>query len=70
MELQFPIGIDSDRFIRALENPLVQEHMKELKERFSGRKVSVYFQPTFLDTLNCHVKFLTIFILATGNVRR
>ncbi|PWA69921.1 glycosyl transferase, family 20, Trehalose-phosphatase, HAD-like domain protein [Artemisia annua] len=35
----FPIGIDSDRFIRALENPLVQEHMKELKERFSGRKV-------------------------------
>ncbi|KAI7728146.1 hypothetical protein M8C21_017566 [Ambrosia artemisiifolia] len=35
----FPIGIDSDRFIRALENPQVQEHMKELKERFSGRKV-------------------------------
>ncbi|KVI02135.1 Glycosyl transferase, family 20 [Cynara cardunculus var. scolymus] len=35
----FPIGIDSDRFIRALENPQVQEHIKELKERFSGRKV-------------------------------
>lgn len=35
----FPIGIDSDRFIRALEVPQVQEHMKELKERFSGRKV-------------------------------
>ncbi|KAL8248105.1 hypothetical protein R6Q59_004973 [Mikania micrantha] len=35
----FPIGIDSDRFIRALENPQVQQHMKELKERFSGRKV-------------------------------
>ncbi|KAK1399198.1 Alpha,alpha-trehalose-phosphate synthase (UDP-forming) [Heracleum sosnowskyi] len=35
----FPIGIDSDRFIRALELPQVQEHIKELKERFSGRKV-------------------------------
>ncbi|XP_061356394.1 alpha,alpha-trehalose-phosphate synthase [UDP-forming] 1-like [Gastrolobium bilobum] len=35
----FPIGIDSERFIRALELPEVQEHMKELKERFAGRKV-------------------------------
>ncbi|KAK9268947.1 hypothetical protein L1049_000713 [Liquidambar formosana] len=35
----FPIGIDSDRFIRALEVPQVQEHIKELTERFSGRKV-------------------------------
>ncbi|XP_073159454.1 alpha,alpha-trehalose-phosphate synthase [UDP-forming] 1 [Henckelia pumila] len=35
----FPIGIDSERFIRALEVPQVQEHIKELKERFSGRKV-------------------------------
>ncbi|EOY27867.1 Trehalose-6-phosphate synthase isoform 2 [Theobroma cacao] len=35
----FPIGIDSDRFIRALELPQVQDHMKELKERFAGRKV-------------------------------
>ncbi|KAJ9560776.1 hypothetical protein OSB04_005936 [Centaurea solstitialis] len=35
----FPIGIDSDRFIHALEAPQVQEHIKELKERFSGRKV-------------------------------
>lgn len=35
----FPIGIDSDRFIRALEAPPVQEHIKELKERFAGRKV-------------------------------
>ncbi|KAM6584993.1 hypothetical protein CsatB_011995 [Cannabis sativa] len=34
-----PIGIDSDRFIRALELPQVQEHIRELKERFSGRKV-------------------------------
>lgn len=36
---QFPIGIDSDRFIRALEAPQVQEHIKDLKERFAGRKV-------------------------------
>ncbi|KAF1897918.1 hypothetical protein Lal_00032680 [Lupinus albus] len=35
----FPIGIDSKRFIRALELPLVQEHIKELQERFKGRKV-------------------------------
>ncbi|KAL3364383.1 hypothetical protein AABB24_013241 [Solanum stoloniferum] len=35
----FPIGIDSERFIRALEVAQVQEHIKELKERFAGRKV-------------------------------
>ncbi|KAK7399738.1 hypothetical protein VNO78_10927 [Psophocarpus tetragonolobus] len=35
----FPIGIDSDRFIQALELPEVQDHMKELKERFADRKV-------------------------------
>ncbi|XP_060191032.1 alpha,alpha-trehalose-phosphate synthase [UDP-forming] 1 [Lycium barbarum] len=35
----FPIGIDSERFIRALEVPKVQGHIRELKERFAGRKV-------------------------------
>ncbi|GAV82226.1 Glyco_transf_20 domain-containing protein/Trehalose_PPase domain-containing protein [Cephalotus follicularis] len=35
----FPIGIDSDRFIRALELSQVQDHIKEFKERFAGRKV-------------------------------
>ncbi|KAG6424445.1 hypothetical protein SASPL_114863 [Salvia splendens] len=35
----FPIGIDSERFMRALEMPGVQENIKELKERFCGRKV-------------------------------
>ncbi|KAG6573337.1 Alpha,alpha-trehalose-phosphate synthase [UDP-forming] 1 [Cucurbita argyrosperma subsp. argyrosperma] len=35
----FPIGIDSDRFIRALKLPQVQDHIKELQERFAGRKV-------------------------------
>ncbi|XP_058751809.1 alpha,alpha-trehalose-phosphate synthase [UDP-forming] 1-like [Vicia villosa] len=35
----FPIGIDSERFIRALDLPQVQEHIKELQERFKGRKV-------------------------------
>ncbi|XP_062103903.1 alpha,alpha-trehalose-phosphate synthase [UDP-forming] 1-like [Humulus lupulus] len=34
-----PIDIDLDRFIRALELPQVQEHIRELKERFAGRKV-------------------------------
>ena len=47
MEPQFPIGIDSDRFIHALEAPQVQEHIKELKERFSGRKVILLFHPSF-----------------------
>ncbi|XP_061355694.1 alpha,alpha-trehalose-phosphate synthase [UDP-forming] 1-like isoform X2 [Gastrolobium bilobum] len=35
----FPIGIDSERFIRALDLPPVQEHIKELLGRFEGRKV-------------------------------
>ncbi|KAG9450859.1 hypothetical protein H6P81_010824 [Aristolochia fimbriata] len=35
----FPIGIDSERFIRALDQPKVQDHIKELKDRFAGRKV-------------------------------
>ncbi|KAE7996324.1 hypothetical protein FH972_001056 [Carpinus fangiana] len=35
----FPIGIDYERFTRALELPQVQNHMKELKQRFAGRKV-------------------------------
>ena len=39
LKQQFPIGIDSERFIRALELPQVREHMKELKQRFAGRKV-------------------------------
>lgn len=38
-QLQFPIGIDSDRFIRALELPQVRNDIQQLKERFSGRKV-------------------------------
>ncbi|KAL3849370.1 hypothetical protein ACJIZ3_011252 [Penstemon smallii] len=33
----FPIGIDSERFIRALEVHPVQEHIKELQERFAGK---------------------------------
>ncbi|KAK3198524.1 hypothetical protein Dsin_021939 [Dipteronia sinensis] len=35
----FPIGIDSDRFIRALEVTEVQNHIRELKDTFAGRKV-------------------------------
>ncbi|MQL72932.1 hypothetical protein Taro_005254 [Colocasia esculenta] len=37
----FPIGIDSDRFTRAVELPQVQSHIKDLKERFAGRKVCI-----------------------------
>ncbi|XP_050368921.1 alpha,alpha-trehalose-phosphate synthase [UDP-forming] 1-like [Argentina anserina] len=35
----FPIGIDPDRFTRTLEDPKVQEHITELREKFAGRKV-------------------------------
>ncbi|XP_054812417.1 alpha,alpha-trehalose-phosphate synthase [UDP-forming] 1-like [Prosopis cineraria] len=35
----FPIGIDSDRFVRALELPQVKDSIKEFEERFRGRKV-------------------------------
>ncbi|XP_058779486.1 alpha,alpha-trehalose-phosphate synthase [UDP-forming] 1 [Vicia villosa] len=35
----FPIGIDSDRFIRALGSSDVQGPIKDLQERFKGRKV-------------------------------
>ncbi|KAK8949391.1 Alpha,alpha-trehalose-phosphate synthase [UDP-forming] 1 [Platanthera zijinensis] len=35
----FPIGIDSERFKRALEFPAVKVHINELKQRFTGRKV-------------------------------
>ncbi|CAN6346152.1 unnamed protein product, partial [Urochloa humidicola] len=35
----FPIGIDSDRFKRALELPAVKRHITELTQRFAGRKV-------------------------------
>ena len=38
-KLQFAIGIDSERFKRALELPAVKEHINELRHRFSGRKV-------------------------------
>lgn len=46
LKLQFPIGIDSDRFIRALKLPQVQDHIKELQERFAGRKVRISFPST------------------------
>ncbi|XP_073006607.1 alpha,alpha-trehalose-phosphate synthase [UDP-forming] 1-like isoform X2 [Typha latifolia] len=35
----FPIGIDSERFKRAVELPAVKEHINELTQRFAGRKV-------------------------------
>ncbi|KAK1420382.1 hypothetical protein QVD17_21928 [Tagetes erecta] len=35
----FPIGIDSDRFVRAVQLPRVKNHIKEFEERFGSRKV-------------------------------
>ncbi|MCO5558803.1 hypothetical protein L7F22_012390 [Adiantum nelumboides] len=37
--LEFPIGIDPNRFIDALQSPEVQTFIKELQEQFCGRKV-------------------------------
>ncbi|ESQ35105.1 hypothetical protein EUTSA_v10006809mg [Eutrema salsugineum] len=34
-----PMGIDPDRFIKACKLPEVIQHMNELKDRFSGKKV-------------------------------
>ncbi|XP_060973342.1 uncharacterized protein LOC115695316 isoform X2 [Cannabis sativa] len=59
----FPIGINSDRFVRALKIPEVQEHMKELKERFAGRKIKS-LQDKFMrlwDTLMGDSKLLLLF---------
>jgi len=49
VKIQFPIGIDSDRFTQALELPEVQEHMKELKERFAGRKVGAIYAKVYMS---------------------
>ncbi|PON98538.1 Trehalose-phosphatase [Trema orientale] len=55
----FPIGIDSDRFIRALELPPVQDHIRELKERFAGRKVNDLFSlPGIPQKILAFEKFL------------
>ncbi|CAH9098384.1 unnamed protein product [Cuscuta epithymum] len=37
----FPIGIDSDRFIRAVATQSVQGQMEDLKKKFDGRKIIV-----------------------------
>ena len=37
--MQFPIGIDPERFIAALETDVVKSHVAELRARFAGRKV-------------------------------
>ncbi len=35
----FPIGIDPDRFARALERSDVKAHIAQLLNRYAGRKV-------------------------------
>ncbi len=37
----FPIGIDPERFARALETDEVQSHVAKLLNRYAGRKVRV-----------------------------
>ena len=43
----FPIGIDPERFTAALETEIVKEHMADLRERFTGRKVKTTSKPRF-----------------------
>jgi trehalose 6-phosphate synthase/phosphatase len=38
----FPIGIDPERFIQALETDQVKFHIKELRHFFAGRKVPFF----------------------------
>lgn len=37
----FPIGIDPERFLRALERVDVRSHIAELLNRYAGRKVNL-----------------------------
>ena len=43
--MQFPIGIDPERFIAALETDVVKSHVAELRARFAGRKVGTHSMP-------------------------
>lgn len=70
---QFPIGIDSERFIRALEVPEVIQHMKELKERFAGRKVHAFLSLIFLRSMKeptYHVKSSYVAICSKAVLRQ
>lgn len=57
--MQFPVGIDSERFIRALENPQVQNCIKKLKEKISGKKVSL-LSPSHSFLLTCHSRAFVV----------
>ena len=41
----FPIGIDPERFARALEKPNVKAHIAQLLNRYAGRKVHQHLHP-------------------------
>jgi trehalose 6-phosphate synthase/phosphatase len=47
--MQFPIGIDPDRFIQALETDQVKSHIKELRRFFAGRKVPLFLFNYYLS---------------------
>ena len=55
----FPIGIDPERFQRALERVDVRSHIAELLNRYAGRKVADLLAVHFVDAwrasqLHCH----------------
>ncbi len=60
----FPIGIDPERFQRALERVDVRSHIAELLNRYAGRKVTAL--PDVLA--NCLVRSPHVCILMTQHL--
>lgn len=48
----FPIGIDPERFQRALERVDVRSHIAELLNRYAGRKVRMLSEPIIITIIN------------------
>ena len=48
----FPIGIDPERFQRALERVDVRSHIAELLNRYAGRKVRMLSEPIITTIIN------------------
>ena len=57
----FPIGIDPERFQRALERVDVRSHIAELLNRYAGRKVSqqIWFNFHVVTSIVPHATLVT-----------
>jgi trehalose 6-phosphate synthase/phosphatase len=59
----FPIGIDYDKFIAALDDPIVKDEMKNLKQRYDGQRLIISvdrldYSKGILQRLEAFGKFL------------